>query len=120
MNPVVNDLAVVFPPDNYHVVLDGRVVGFVEEAIVDDLVASLKYLKVKQVPDKLVPYQLEIGYIPKTYLEKNPNVPGLYLFTNEARFLRPVKHLRLNEIEWISPFEQSNHPRRAHAHTHDN
>lgn len=49
---------------------------------------------------------MEIGYVPKTYLSKNPTYPGVYLATNEARFVRPVRHLKLNKIEWISPFEQ--------------
>lgn len=105
MNPIQNDFNTVFPPESYTVTFDGKVVGYVEENLIDDLVQSLRYLKIMQIPGKLVPKELEVGYIPKTYLKKNPNFPGLYLFTNEARFLRPVKSLRHNEIELISPFE---------------
>ena len=35
MSPIVNDLSVYYPADNYPVVLDGRIVGYVEEDLVD-------------------------------------------------------------------------------------
>lgn len=35
MSPIVDDVSVVYPPDNYPVTLDGRLVGYVEEDIVD-------------------------------------------------------------------------------------
>lgn len=59
-----------------------------------------------QLPDRLIPADLEIGYVPKSPLEKQNIFPGIFLATNEARFVRPVKHLRLNALEWITPFEQ--------------
>ena len=32
--------------------------------------------------------------------------PGFYLFTSEARMLRPVKNLAHNQVEMIGTFEQ--------------
>lgn len=58
-----------------------------------------------QDPTRLIPADLEIGYVPKLNLEKQNIFPGIFLHTNEARFVRPVKHLKLNALEWITPFE---------------
>ena len=65
MCSIVNDLQVVYPPESLHVVLNGRVIGYVEDDIIPDLISSLKRLKIMQDPDRLVPQELEIGYIPK-------------------------------------------------------
>jgi DNA-directed RNA polymerase I subunit RPA2 len=32
--------------------------------------------------------------------------PGIYLSTDTARFIRPVKFLATGETEWIGPLEQ--------------
>lgn len=38
MNSISNDFNSVYPPESYTVTLDGRVVGYVEESIVEELV----------------------------------------------------------------------------------
>jgi hypothetical protein len=38
MNSITNDFNSVYPPESYTVTLDGRVVGYVEDSIIDDLV----------------------------------------------------------------------------------
>jgi len=56
-----------------------------------------------------IPEDLEVGYVP---LSLCGAYPGLYLFTNPARFVRPVKNLLSvpggkQSIELIGPFEQA-------------
>ncbi|GJM88039.1 hypothetical protein PR202_ga04057 [Eleusine coracana subsp. coracana] len=56
----------------------------------------------------LIPEDLEVGYVP---LSLGGAYPGLYLFTNPARFVRPVRNLislpdGKENIELIGPFEQ--------------
>ena len=55
-----------------------------------------------------IPEDLEVGYVP---LSLGGAYPGLYLFTNPARFVRPVKNLLSvpggkQNFELIGPFEQ--------------
>mmetsp|Transcript_19570 Transcript_19570/g.16723 ORF Transcript_19570/g.16723 Transcript_19570/m.16723 type:complete len:99 (+) Transcript_19570:413-709(+) len=49
---------------------------------------------------------MEIGYIPPSKYPKGVQFPGVFLFSTEARFMRPVKNLSLNKIEYIGPLEQ--------------
>lgn len=35
--------------------------------------------------------------------------PGLFLFTEPARMIRPVTNLRVNKIEYVGSFEQVSH-----------
>ncbi|GJN13824.1 hypothetical protein PR202_gb00571 [Eleusine coracana subsp. coracana] len=56
-----------------------------------------------------IPEDLEVGYVP---LSLGGAYPGLYLFTNPARFVRPVRNLislpdGKENIELIGPFEQA-------------
>lgn len=46
MSPIVNDLSVNYPPDNYPVLLDGKIIGYVEEDLIDNIVESLRILKI--------------------------------------------------------------------------
>ncbi|KAL3820061.1 hypothetical protein ACJIZ3_005966 [Penstemon smallii] len=57
---------------------------------------------------KLIPEDLEVGYVP---LRENGANPGLYLFTSASRFIRPVRNITIpleekNNIELIGQFEQ--------------
>jgi len=100
------DLSCVYPADYLKVVLDGKLIGMISPDKTDDFISSLRYLKVHQIPGKLVPEKMEIGYIPPSPYIKSVQYPGIYLSTIEARFMRPVKNLALNKIEWIGPLEQ--------------
>ena len=88
MNPISKNINIIHPPNSLHVLLDGKLIGYVDSELIDGLISSLKYLKVNQIPDNLVPEKLEIGYIPRNYGTKSPSYPGIYLYTTEARFLR--------------------------------
>ena len=50
-----------------------------------------------------VPETLEIGLIP---MLKQGQYPGLFLFSNPARMVRPVINLATNVTEMIGSFEQ--------------
>uniref|UniRef100_A0A0E0BC71 DNA-directed RNA polymerase n=1 Tax=Oryza glumipatula TaxID=40148 RepID=A0A0E0BC71_9ORYZ len=81
------------PPEVLHVHVDGCIVGSIASAKIEEV----------------IPEDLEVGYVP---LSHGGAYPGLYLFTNPARFLRPVRSLLgLSNggpnIELIGPFEQA-------------
>uniref|UniRef100_A0A0D9XL29 DNA-directed RNA polymerase n=1 Tax=Leersia perrieri TaxID=77586 RepID=A0A0D9XL29_9ORYZ len=95
------------PPEVLHVHLDGCIVGSIASPKIEEVVNHLRSLKL--LPHSGIPEDLEVGYVP---LSLGGAYPGLYLFTNPARFLRPVKSLLgLSDggpsIELIGPFEQA-------------
>ena len=100
------DLSTVYPFNYLKVTLDGKLIGMISPDKAEEFVHSLRYLKVMQVPSKLVPAKMEIGYIPPSPFHKGVQYPGIFLYTVEARFMRPVKNLALNQVEWIGPLEQ--------------
>lgn len=51
-----------------------------------------------------VPNTLEIALVPKKTVPAQ--YPGLYLFTNAARMMRPVMNLAVKKVELIGTFEQ--------------
>ncbi|PKI68716.1 hypothetical protein CRG98_010773 [Punica granatum] len=105
MTPSLPKLVLAGPPEVIHVLLDGRVVGFVPSAEIEKIVAYLRRLKLSTT--SLIPDDLEVGYVPLSF---GGAYPGLYLFTNPSRFVRPVKNIAAADesqnIELIGPFEQ--------------
>jgi DNA-directed RNA polymerase I subunit RPA2 len=65
--------------------LDGRVLGFASPANAKLIADTLRY---KKVEGSEVPVELEIGYVPNS---NGGQFPGLYMFSQVARMLRPVK-----------------------------
>lgn len=47
---------------------------------------------------------MEIALVPKKNVPAQ--YPGLYLFTNPARMMRPVMNLAAKKVEYIGTFEQ--------------
>lgn len=88
--------------ESYVVVLDGRVLGYVEDTKVETLVTSLRMLKACGL--EKVPPTLEIGFVPKT--SQASQYPGVFLFSTVARMMRPVLNMATNTVEWIGTFEQ--------------
>eukprot|EP00040_Diaphanoeca_grandis_P032793 m.199573 g.199573 ORF g.199573 m.199573 type:complete len:1144 (-) comp32739_c0_seq2:126-3557(-) len=84
------------------VMLDGKVLGFVEAARAKEIADSLRMLKVNK-KEKRVPQSLEIALVPKSI---RGQFPGLYLFSQFGRMIRPVLNLRTNTEEFIGTFEQ--------------
>ena len=92
------------------VLLDGIVLGGVQSDEAFNIIKQLRYLKATssiQTSGKskwsLDP-TIELAYFPK---RPNPGAyPGIYIFTQPGRMIRPTLHLGSNQIEWIGPMEQ--------------
>ncbi|KNA10898.1 hypothetical protein SOVF_140060 [Spinacia oleracea] len=94
------------PPKVLPVLLDGRVIGSIPSGQVEIVVKHLRRLKLSSAT--AVPSDLEVGYVPMSF---GGAYPGLFLFTNPSRFIRPVKNISIpsedsNDVELIGPFEQ--------------
>lgn len=62
---------------------------------------TLRYWKVEGSHD--LPLDLEIGYVPES---SGGQYPGVYLFSQQARMIRPVNYLPLDKEDIVGPFEQ--------------
>ncbi|CAH0721281.1 unnamed protein product, partial [Brenthis ino] len=85
----------------YPVFIDGRLVGFLPEDIVSKVTSYLRILKVK---GEDVPISTEIVLIPKKQI--CAQYAGVFLFTSEARMMRPVINLTTGQLELIGTMEQ--------------
>ncbi|KAJ2506653.1 hypothetical protein IWW47_001484 [Coemansia sp. RSA 2052] len=79
--------------------VDGRIVGFCAPAAAAAAAAALRALKLAGA----LPFSTEIGYVPPSH---GGQLPGLYVFTTPARFVRPVTHLATRATDHIGSFEQ--------------
>ncbi|XP_064456531.1 DNA-directed RNA polymerase I subunit RPA2-like [Ornithodoros turicata] len=86
----------------YVVILDGKVLGYVEDDKAESFTRKLRCLKAAGL--EKVPPTLEIGFVPKT--GKPSQYPGIFLFSTVARMVRPVLNLATRTVEWIGTFEQ--------------
>uniref|UniRef100_A0A0K0EYJ3 DNA-directed RNA polymerase subunit beta n=1 Tax=Strongyloides venezuelensis TaxID=75913 RepID=A0A0K0EYJ3_STRVS len=91
----------------YPVLLDGIFMGFIEKALAPIIERKLREIKVNKEDDR-VPYNSEITLVRSSTDPQNiaTQYPGLYIFTEPARMIRPVKNLLWNEIEFVGTFEQ--------------
>lgn len=85
------------------VIIDGRIVGGATTAHCKSIASHLRTLKVDTPPS--VPPSLEIALVPPG--NAGAPYPGLFLFTNAARLVRPVLHRSSGCTEFIGPFEQA-------------
>lgn len=83
-----------------HVLLDGKVIGFIEDSQVLEFVKKLRRIKKKETVLSI----LEIGYVPKS--NKTTQYPAIYLMTTPCRMMRPVTNLDTKKEELIGIFEQ--------------
>lgn len=93
-------------PNYIPVLVDGVVFGGMKSSRGADIVAQLRLLKVTGGADsstRLDP-TTELAYIP--YSSLGGAYPGLYIFTQPGRMIRPVMHLKTRKTEWIGPMEQ--------------
>ena len=86
----------------FHVLLNGKVLGYVLQSDAGRLADKLRMLKVSK-QDTRVPILTEICLIPK---RNKGQYPGLYIFTGAARMMRPVWNLAANAVEYIGTLEQ--------------
>jgi DNA-directed RNA polymerase I subunit RPA2 len=105
----------------YEVLLNGKLLGYVDSNDIRNLTEKLRYLKALatlpleeqqknenfQLIQGLSKY-LEICHVPKIDLENCSYTlyPGLYIFTSPGRMMRPVKNLNTQKTEYIGTMEQ--------------
>ena len=87
--------------DSVVVQLDGRILGFCSPKQARIIGDTLRYWKVGQ--QNKVPVELEIGHIPNS---NGGQYPGVYIFSQAARMIRPVRYLPLEKNDYVGPFEQ--------------
>ncbi|KHN78016.1 DNA-directed RNA polymerase I subunit RPA2 [Toxocara canis] len=100
--------AALMPTDEmYPVFLDGRFVGYVPRAKAGYVERQLRAAKVNK-DDKRVPYVAEIALVRHSPDPVNiqTQYPGLYILSDPARMIRPVRNLVANVTEFIGTFEQ--------------
>lgn len=110
------------PPLHLTVHLDGCVVGSVKAGLVPAMVAHLRAVKAAQLAqeenltpgarcmeifgeEREVPAHMEIVHIPH---EAGAPYPGLFLFTQAARLIRPVRQIASGAAELVGSLEQCN------------
>ena len=81
--------------------LDGKIVGWCTPKEAKRIADTLRYWKVEGTHG--VPVHLEIGYVPPS---KGGSYPGIYMSSQPARMVRPVKYLPLDKEDFVGPFEQ--------------
>eukprot|EP00794_Sanderia_malayensis_P003438 gene3438-3933_t len=88
--------------ESFVVLLDGKVLGRVLDEDSEEFIQKLRHLKAtgKEKVSKLI----EAVLVPRSKFASQ--YPGIFIFTNIARMMRPVKNLRTGEIEYIGTFEQ--------------
>ena len=97
----ITDYASAALDESVVVQLDGRILGFCTPKQARIIGDTLRYRKVQGTHN--VPLHLEVGYIPNA---SGGQYPGVYIFSQSARMIRPVKYLPLDKQDFIGPFEQ--------------
>ncbi len=119
-----------FSAEYIPVLLDGIVLGGILPKDAPEIVAQIRYLKaasnncglhaqgsstsstdintvtVLSKNKLLLDPTMEVAYIPR--LPYDCAYPGVYLFTQAGRMIRPVLQLGTHYVEWIGPMEVSN------------
>ena len=87
--------------DSVAVQLDGRILGYCTPKQARIISQTLRHRKVSG--EEKIPLELEIGHVPTS---KGGLYPGLFLFSQSARMLRPVEYMPLRKLDLVGPFEQ--------------
>ncbi|KAI4247523.1 MAG: hypothetical protein L6R40_001471 [Gallowayella cf. fulva] len=97
----VSELSSSSTDEKVVVQLDGRIMGFCTPEQAHAIADTLRFWKVEG--NHNVPVELEVGYI---HNSKGGQYPGIYLFSQASRMIRPVKYLPLDKEDFVGPFEQ--------------
>lgn len=87
--------------DGLAIQLDGRILGYCPAKRARDIAQLLRHWKVNG--EKYIPRELEIGHVPTS---NGGLYPGLYLFTDPSRMVRPVRYISSDKLDYVGPFEQ--------------
>jgi DNA-directed RNA polymerase I subunit RPA2 len=96
------------------VTMNGLIFGYIHETRVSVFISEIRESKAdtldyidKNVSNNYtgikIPWHLEVAHIPYS---KGGSYPGLFLFTNDSRMVRPVLQLKTRKIEFVGTFEQ--------------
>lgn len=90
------------------VFLDGRLVGSILNEEIVSVAEQLRHIKLTtHTADGSLRFRnLEIAFVPKRPELDLRAIPGLFLLSHQARFMRPVRHLQADAEEMIGPTEQ--------------
>jgi DNA-directed RNA polymerase I subunit RPA2 len=90
------------------VLCDGSYIGGIPSKEAYSIVNELRRIRSLSMIGEQVPFVFEptteFAYFPKT--EQGGPYPGLYIFTQAGRLIRPVMNLQTRVVEWIGPMEQ--------------
>ncbi|VDP02044.1 unnamed protein product [Heligmosomoides polygyrus] len=101
-------IAFVLENDEYYpVLLDGRFLGYIPIRKAAAIERQLRCVKT-DLSDSRVPCVAEIALIQHSPDKKNiqTQYPGLYILSDPARFIRSVRNLVTDSVEFIGTFEQ--------------
>lgn len=103
---LLSQLGVNSPPsasveESLAVQLDGRVIGFCTPKQAPVISDTLRHWKVEGTNG--IPIELEIGYVPNS---NGGLYPGIYIFSQASRMIRPVKYLPLDKKDLVGSLEQ--------------
>ena len=104
MIPISSDLHEHIGGNDYPVVLDGILIGYVNNDYVNNFVETVR--KCKVYGERNIPNKMELAFIPRTTESMSFMFPGIFLFTSQARMVRKVRNLAYNKDEYIGPIEQ--------------
>ena len=90
--------------DSYPVVLDGIVLGYINNNLVKNFVELVRKCKING--ERNIPEKLELAFIPRTTELHSFQFPGVFLFNCPARMVRKVHNLLYNKEEYVGPIEQ--------------
>lgn len=114
--------ATPIPSNHLTVMLDGRVIGSIKANLAPAMVSHLRAIKAAKLaleealtPDATilpimgeeegVPAHMEVVHIP---FERGAPYPGVFLYTQAARMIRPVRQIASGAAELIGGLEQHN------------
>ena len=104
MIPCRTDLHEHIGDDSYVVVLDGIVLGYINNNLVTNFIELIR--KSKIYGERNIPQKLELAFIPRTTETQSFQFPGIFLFNCLARMVRKVHNLMYDKEEYVGPIEQ--------------
>ena len=119
---VENAVAMPISPDHLQIQLDGKLIGTIKSSLAGAMVSQLRAIKAAKLAseedlspgstivqlhgeEEFVPSHVEVVYLP---LEVGGPFPGVFLFTQAARMIRPVRQLASGAAEMLGTLEQHN------------
>ncbi|KAJ1554770.1 hypothetical protein HK096_001765, partial [Nowakowskiella sp. JEL0078] len=81
--------------------LDGRIIGWCSAKLAKKVADTLRFWKVEGTHG--IPLTLEIAFVPPS---NGGQYPGLFMFSQPARMMRPVKYIATGKTDMIGSFEQ--------------